>query len=269
MYDRSLSLSEVSLLYNNASPLAVAGPNLIAFWDFNDIQNNIGDISPNAIRSPIPTPITVQQTTKFTTRLRRDDGLWGVIDSVTIKVNGPCKLCKKVIFTEINYHPNKFLPENFKHKSHFIELKNIGQETVSLTGSYLSINGFYNHTFPVTSIPPGGFYVVGFFDEDYKQEYSRYPNHIFRTRLADDDELTLFDPLDNVVHTLAYEPGIPYSKLADGFGYSLVVNPKDYQTVASVATKPTKQWKYWRYSTNLRGKTFFTKNSVRRTKIDF
>jgi len=200
---------------------------------------------------------SLQQTQKITGRIRYSDGTWGPVDSLTVSIgtltnNQPtCLLCGNIIFTEVHYHPLK----NVQNKSHFIEVKNIGNTPLVMTGA--TIRGIRNYTFPVLTLQPGQFWVIGFYWENFKIIYSKYPDDVQFDRLSptgDGDRYRLIDQFGTVVFDFSFTTVLPWPEITDGYGYSLVAKPEHYQDIAANAlTGDDSNAQYWRYSATTGG----------------
>jgi len=73
---------------------------------------------------------------------------------------------------------------------------------------------------------------------------------------SDGDQLNLYDQFNNPISTFQFETVRPWSKLTDGYGYSLVADPNfysDYSNVRSPKSSTSKYFKYWRYSAQING----------------
>jgi hypothetical protein len=84
--------------------------------------------------------IALSEPVYVTARLQCGNG-WGPRNTVLVNVlpasgNSTCVMCKNVIFTEFSYHPDK-------NDSHFIELKNIGQTPIVMTGATIKGTVFF------------------------------------------------------------------------------------------------------------------------------
>jgi hypothetical protein len=113
--------------------------------------------------------------TLFTVRVRQNGATWGVLDTISVfarEVSGTvntCVMCGKVIFTEINYNHGKAA----NNQSEFVEVKNIGTVPVVMTGAVISRKLRNNYTFPPLVLQPGQLWVMGFFIEDFHDDYNK------------------------------------------------------------------------------------------------
>jgi len=153
------------------------------------------------------------------------------------KVKG-CVLCGNIIFTEINYH-HKVLKVGVNLTDRtpngaFIELKNIGNTPLVLTAAKI-ISKSIKYTFPVAVLDPNKFWVISLYREDFKLVYGNYPNDTFTGQPAydsGDHSLKLVDSVGNLVQDFTYSTELPWPKLSDGNGFTLVANVADYMNIA-------------------------------------
>jgi len=148
----------------------------------------------------------------------------------------------------------------------FIEIKNIGNKSLSLYGS--SISGL-RYVFPSVTIGPNQFFVIARYYEDFQKVYGFYPNDTFTGRLGRGttqkndplndaglklgDEFTIVDSVGNKVFNLKYKCELPWTELPNGHGYTLVADASAYETILSTSKGHSR---LYRYSTNLNGSPF-------------
>jgi len=240
-----------------------------------------GVVNPNAIEQDIPVKIILTDTTLIKARQIKTTGLaitWGPIDQIIVNVNRGCVLCGKLLITEVHYHHKKdvILGNGSSPDGSFIEIKNIGNSPVVLTGS--RIEGL-RYTFPPLILGGNQFWVIARFYEDFKKIYGKYPNDTFTGRMnrargallpKPGDEFSIIDSVGNLVFKFSYKCSLPWTELPDGYGYSLVANAKDYKTIID-STKDRSL--YYRYSTKLNGSPWSDDPepdwSLRNIKIQF
>ncbi|MCF7708165.1 MAG: lamin tail domain-containing protein [Verrucomicrobia bacterium] len=135
-----------------------------------------------------------------------------------------------LVISEIMYHPpalNGYDGDEFE----FLELRNIGHNTINLGGLQL-IDGI-EYTFPLdTSLEPGGFFLLV---ENAELFGIRYPDvHIdgvFTKNLGNaGDIITLFHPHEGALWSIEYGDDPPWPVTADGLGFSLVLDDPQKMT---------------------------------------
>jgi hypothetical protein len=129
--------------------------------------------------------------------------------------------------TELMYHPaaggSVLDPDEFE----FIELKNVGSETLDLSG--VGFASGVEYAFPVgTELASGDFVVLVSNPEAFA---SRYPgvsyDGVYTGRLNNGGEVvSLVHAAGGLIYSVAYGDALPWPPAADGAGFSLVpVNP--------------------------------------------
>ena len=147
--------------------------------------------------------------------------------------------------TEINYHPTDQGLLDAKDLE-FIELKNIGNSTLDLSGLEFSDGIFF--TFPEgTTINPNSYMVIASNMDTFALFYGFAPDFEFSGSLSNGGENILLETASDLpVISFAYSDDTPWPVEADGGGYSLV----------SVKTNPTGDPgtpEYWTISKELNG----------------
>ena len=151
--------------------------------------------------------------------------------------------------TELNYHPaDQGLVDG--KDIEFIELKNIGNTTLDLSGLEFT-EGIY-FTFPEgSSIPPNSMIVIASNMEVFTSFYGFAPDFEFTGNLANSGEkIVLVTATGQIVLSFTYSDDDPRPKGADGNGYSLVsakINP----------TGDPNSPDYWTTSQNLNGSPLY------------
>ena len=147
----------------------------------------------------------------------------------------------KLIVSEIMYNPAD--GDSYE----FLELKNVGDRTLDLSGLYFSSGLTFTFT-NGTLLAPGHFFVLG---RNVANFTSRYPgvalNGLYTGKLNNSgDTLKLTHPLGGTVLSVTYNDSAPWPAAPDGFGFSLVpVNPNAPFNLDTAAN--------WRASTVLYG----------------
>jgi hypothetical protein len=189
-------------------------------------------------------PISIQYSTTIRARVRSAGGEW----SPLVEANFNTGSALPLLITEIMYHPkNQGAVDGDEYE--FIELKNVGAQTLNLNG--ITFTSGIAFTFPAgATLAPGGFAVIA---RNAAQFAARYPGVPVAGSYGPGgsldnagEPLTLKDLAGNTIVTLTYDDGIPWPEAADGGGPSIVpVNPNSNPS-PGVATS-------WRASTNLHG----------------
>ncbi len=128
-----------------------------------------------------------------------------------------------LVFSEIMFNPPT-LGAVDGDEFEFVELKNIGTNTLTLGGLFFSAG--INFTFPNgTTLAPGATFLLG---RNAAALQLKYPgllvNGIYSGKLDNDGEtLTIRHPQGFDVLSLAYADVAPWPLTTDGFGYSLVL----------------------------------------------
>jgi hypothetical protein len=123
-------------------------------------------------------------------------------------------------FTEFHYNPS---PEQGDSKAEFVEVGNIGPESVDLSG--WSITGIGSFEFPKTLTIRPGTVIVVCKDLSALRELSEGPVQVLTTfdgKLKDEGEtITLLDSDGRIADRISYKPSSPIVAAADGTGNSL------------------------------------------------
>jgi hypothetical protein len=182
-------------------------------------QSISGSISPDA--KLYDKPINISETTTIKTR-----GLvgeeWSVLNSAQFLVDEDLSSLK---ITELHYHPLDEIIGNdtISGKQYeFIEIKNVGNVPVTLTGSRFTSG--IQFEFPNGTIINSGDFILIVSDTTFFE--SRYGLPVvfeYEGNLDNSGErITLENPLGDTVFTFKYNDKNPWPEAADGGGYSLV-----------------------------------------------
>jgi hypothetical protein len=184
-------------------------------------QVDAGDnISPTAV--VYKDPITLNETTQIKARAVNGD-VWSALQDVVFVIP---QLLDNVKITEIHYHPLE--QDDIDDRAfEFIELKNVGQTAVDLSGA-----GFYqgiSYKFPIGSILRAGHFIVLASDRDYFfQRYAMLPFGEYEGFLDNAGErIVLVDSAADTLLTIRYNDRDPWPVNADGDGYSLVTKDRN------------------------------------------
>ena len=169
-------------------------------------------ISPAAIE--YTEPITLTKSTHIKSRVL-DGGAWSALNETTFAL-GP--IAENLRITEMMYHPQDTGDPN----EEFIELKNIGTETLNL--SLVKFTNGIDFTFPDIDLAAGHYVVVV---KDQQVFTARYGTDInvagqYSGRLANDGErIRLADAVGQTI--LDFEYSDNWYSITDGKGYSLTI----------------------------------------------
>jgi hypothetical protein len=183
--------------------------------------NTTGGISPSAIK------YTGQQITfnkSSCVKARVLDGItWSALNE-TIFAVGP--LTDNLRITEIMYHPQNIGDPNDPNEE-FIELKNIGPNTVNL--NLVRFTEGINFTFPDMELDPNEYVVVVKNQSAFEAQYGTGTNIAgeYTGSLANDGErIKLEDANGRTILDLEYKDG--WRSITDGDGFSLtIIEPGD------------------------------------------
>jgi hypothetical protein len=225
---------DISNLVNRLKP----GENLLAIHGLNvsltssdfiigteliaGIANNSRTVSENAIE--YTAPIIIDKTTHIKAGVF-DDVNWSALNEVTLWV---LEGMSNLRITEIHYHPlDDGDVDNDDGEYEFIELKNIGDETLDLSGMYFSRGITYS--FPNDAVlGPDGFIVLA---SNMSAFYTRYGFQAFgeyEGQLDNNGEtLALNSAQGDTLIKIHYTDQYPWPNSADGEGYSIVPREKD------------------------------------------
>jgi hypothetical protein len=144
-----------------------------------------------------------------------------ITNAIKPTANCPNVILPPLVITKIMYHPDSTLKFPDSDQQEFIEIKNTGPATVSLSGVYFSGTGFV-YQFPVYSeIMPGATKIIAGNSEIFREKYGQAPFGQFTRNLSDKKEkLVLADAFGNVIDSVSYFDHSPWPD-ADGNGYYL------------------------------------------------
>jgi hypothetical protein len=194
-----------------------------AAWDSGELTVFTNQVQLPAL-SVIPGKI-------YRARVRHKDitGRWSNWSAPVQFVASPVDLVSilqtNLVLSEIMYNPpneGTTLGDEFE----FLEFKNIGANTLDLSGLTFSAGITFTFT-NGTVLAPGQFFVLG---RNSASLQSKYPglvvNGVYTGRLSDGGEtITLKHPYGTKIIDLAYSDRAPWPVAADGYGFSLVLDP--------------------------------------------
>jgi hypothetical protein len=186
--------------------------------------SNMGAISETAVK--YDNPLVVNETTRIKARATINSD-WSAATDVTLYVFEGLENLK---FTEIHYHPMDNVDSlNDDSMYEFVELKNIGNETLDVGGVHF--RGI-QYTFPQKAkVEPGGFVVLAQNVEAFQERYGFAPTAQFVGKLDNNGEtLAMISALGDTLTKFRYNDKYPWPQSADGKGYSIVA--KDVEPVS-------------------------------------
>jgi hypothetical protein len=204
---------------------AASGATIYYCVDGSDPRLAGGAISPSAVA--YTGAIRLDETVLYKCRAYLD-GTWSALADVTFYPD----LAPALRITELMYHPadpsDAEIAAGFTDADDFeyIEITNVGDEAVPLSGLYLS-NGV-DYTFPTYTLQPGARVVVASNPDAFA---FRYPSQIqflvdetsgYAGHLANDGEkIELSSPIGSVIQEFSYKDG--WYDQTDSEGFSLTV----------------------------------------------
>ena len=188
-----------------------AGGAIYYTLDGSDPRATGGEVAPTARQ--YTEPIVLSTATTVKARSLRD-GEWSALNEAQF-ARGDQR--QQLAITEIMYHPLD------GDRYEFVELKNVGDLPVDLSGAYFQGIEF---RFPLyRSLAPGEFVVLA---SDFKRFRERYPepdiHGVYQGKLSDRGEaLTLHSAAGDVLASVTYNDGGAWPLSPDGTGDSLVL----------------------------------------------
>ncbi len=195
---------------NDVSERAVADSTTYYTLDGTDPRARGGQVAATALT--YHSPLTLTATTHIKTRALTNDGEWSALHEVVFAID---PVAENLRVTELMYHPDD-------PNAEFIELSNIGDETINL--AYVQLSEGVEFTFPNLDLAPLASVVVV---ADTDVFTSLYGNNVtvagvYDGRLSNDqDRLVLSDALGTVIHDFVYDD--QWQPATDGQGASLVI----------------------------------------------
>jgi hypothetical protein len=178
-----------------------------------------GMLSDSAIQ--YNTPVTLTESTQIKARVlvgSNPYSLWSGLAKPSFAV-GP--VAENLRITEIMYHPQDTNEPNDPNEE-FIELKNIGAETLNL--KLVSFTEGINFTFRSLQLDPNEYVVVVQDQNEFEAKYGTDPNIAgeYSGRLANDGErIRLEDANGTAILDFTYRDG--WYDITDGLGFSLTI----------------------------------------------
>jgi hypothetical protein len=144
-----------------------------------------------------------------------------ISENITAGTTCPDPVLPPVAITKIMYHPKPSVEFPDPSDLEFIEIRNTGDKTVSLSGAYFTGTGFI-YQFPAyTLLKPGAIHIIANNAYAFKMTYGFAPSGEFTRNLSDSgEELVLADGFGNIIDYVEYSDTIPWPG-ADGNGYYL------------------------------------------------
>jgi len=201
-----------SLVLTNPNPAGT----IYFTLDGSDPRRWGGAVSPSAQAYSAPLGLT---NAAFIRARVRNGADWSALIEATFYVVQDFSDLK---VTEIMYRPSLLAPFS-SDDLEFIELKNVGTNTLDLSGLRFTAGLTFNFT-NGTRLAPGAFFVLSPNVSAFALRYPGIPmNGLCSGRLANNGEqLTLAPVLGTNVFSFAYNNAAPWPITPDGYGFSLV-----------------------------------------------
>ncbi|MGL1885022.1 MAG: lamin tail domain-containing protein [Reichenbachiella sp.] len=199
-----------------------------------------GELSADALLFENNAMLSISTSALLMARVK-EGSEWSPLLEFEFQIDDPLSDLK---ITEIHYHPKVEDGEN-SEDFEFIEFKNIGNETLDLTGLEISDGVVYE--FVNDQILPGEFLILSSSSVSFTERYGFEPDGVYAGHLRNSGErIALQNAAGTTVVEVSYSDDLPWPISPDGLGNSLVpteTNPSGDSDVHS----------YWRASTNLGG----------------
>jgi hypothetical protein len=222
----------ISALRQGDNVLAIHGLNFgTTSTDFLiSVELVAGETDPSGILSSsaieYTAPITLTESTHVMARVL-DGATWSPLSETTFAV-GP--VAESLRITEIMYHPQDTGDPNNDPNAEFIELKNIGTETINL--SLVRFTKGIDFTFPGRELAPDGYVLVAKDQTVFASRYTEVPPGVdilgpYEGRLSNGGEqVVLEDAIGQTI--LDFEYSDSWRSITDGDGFSLtIIEPND------------------------------------------
>ena len=186
------------------------------------IASNSGEISENARQ--YTEPLVIEKTTQVKARVF-DHVNWSAVHESTLWV---LQGMENLRISEIHYHPmDEGDVDNDDGEYEFIELKNIGDEPLDLTGMYFSRGITYS--FPTDAVlGTDGLIVLASNNSAFSARYGFQAFGEYENQLDDNGEtLALNSAAGDTIIKIRYTDQYPWPNSADGDGYSAVPRDKN------------------------------------------
>lgn len=178
-----------------------------------------GAVNPNAL---VYSAQIVLNTSRLVRARIKSPSEWSALDEALFYTQQDYS---NLHITEINYAPLPGTPGGTDQSDfEFLEFKNVGNNTIDLSG--LSFTSGLTFSFPTpTTLAPGAFFVLA---RNQAKFASRYPgvtvNGVFASGSLDNggEELELTHALGAVALKMTYDDDAPWPIAADGNGFTLV-----------------------------------------------
>jgi hypothetical protein len=249
--DRTAVLSKPSYAFTNPFELSVSSDKgmILVTTDGSDPRLVGGGINLNAKTMNNGETISIEGTTIVKSRVKIGD-TWSALSVVTFVDNNEDYSNLKV--TELHYHPTDSISgkDTVSGKSfEFIELKNIGKNTINLSGLTFTSSIEYMVE-ENTLLPPKGFYVIASKPKWFYERYAQVPSGNFSKNFSNSGErVRIISKKGTEVIQFDYSDSHPWTKLADGQGHSL-------SAVERYPSGNPNNFSYWRASSELHGSPF-------------
>ena len=217
--------------------------------DGSDPRKILGEISSGAQSSHVNVSLSINSSTVITARVF-DGDQWSAICRVNIIKEQRDFTDLKI--TELHYHPSDYIVGNDTTDGkdlEFIELKNIGEKSINLSG--LVLDSAVSYIFPLNSLlEPKQFYVIASKPSKFFDYYGLVASGNFQGNFSNGGEqVLLYEYSGKSIIDFIYDDAYPWPDAADGGGFSLAsaeINPSGNPAYFS----------YWRLSGKKGGSPF-------------
>ena len=203
------------------SQISLTGPTTIHYTtDGSDPRLTGGNVNPSATSAATGSMITINQSQNLKARSRAGNGEWSALTNANFTVGA-----SDLIISEIMYHPMS------NPLAEFLEIRNTGSSTVSLTGLKFSdgIIFDFNENSSIGSLASGAHLLIVRDLDAFLAVYGNGLNSqiagIFQEDSAldnDGETLAITDANDDQVLSFTYNDAGAWPDEADGNNYSLV-----------------------------------------------
>jgi len=220
---------QVGTVVTLTNPNTAGTSTLYYTTDGSDPRLAGGGISPNATAVTSPsTSLTLNESRLIRSRVKNNSsGLWSAVHDATFLIPTPPPLR----ITELMFHPyapepnSPYSPQDFE----FIELKNIGSQSLDVGGMHFGAG--ITFTFPVKTVPAGGYVLVVSNTVAFKSRYPSVSDSLIAGQYLSGhlnnagDHVLLEGKFNETILDFGYD-GDWYPAASDGEGFSIgIVNP--------------------------------------------
>ncbi|MCF8359680.1 MAG: CotH kinase family protein [Prolixibacteraceae bacterium] len=218
--------------------------------DGHDPRNIGGSVYKNVRKAYNGFSMVQRRSTIIKARVKKGDK-WSPMHTLCLLQNNTDFSELKV--TELSYHPPDSIigEDTISGKSfEFIELKNIGDNSINLSG--LSFSSAIEYVFPDKELlAPKSFYVIASKPKWFYEKYNMVPSGNFSKNLSNGGEqVILINAKGKEIFNFTYDDENPWYPEADGQGYTITSKVRD-----PWGWDPVSPY-YWKVSTFINGSPF-------------